>query len=157
MLNAFSSNDSASLQSAVAPYLHYIKSCTDSPTEGCWHTSTGWYKLDGTVRNYTYTSQPGFILQDGTLAVTYWQTSNCSTTISTNYNYTRCGFIAFDVNGFKGPNTIGKDIYAGYILPDRFLPSGSSPIDSSQVCNTSASTGEDSYGWSCTAKYLLNN
>lgn len=156
MLGAFSDNDSTSLQTALAPYLSYIKSCNNSSNDGCWHVANNWYLLNNTKENMGY-STPGFVLKDGTLIVTYWQTSACSSTISTNYNYTRCGFFVFDVNGFKGPNTIGKDIYGVEILPTQFLPSGATPVDSSQICNSSASNNEDNSGWSCTAKYLLNN
>ncbi len=57
-----------------------------------------------------------------------------------------CGSITIDVNGFKGPNTIGRDIFAIDILEDRIVPVGSKNL--ANECSTSNA------GRGCAAKYL---
>lgn len=155
MSGALSDGDHAGLQTETGKYLNYVKTCSDSSTDGCWHTANNWHYHDGT-NSLSGSSYPGFILKDGTLVLFAWQTSACTSTISdgSNYSYTRCGVFLLDVNGFKNPNTIGKDIFAFNILPTQLLPHGANPITSAKVCSGTGSTGDDTQGWSCTVNYL---
>ena len=59
-----------------------------------------------------------------------------------------CGFITVDVNGFKKPNTWGKDIYEFAIYSDKILPfySGMWIEDD---CNATSNNGH-----TCASKYL---
>lgn len=58
-----------------------------------------------------------------------------------------CGRIDFDVNGAKGPNTYGKDIFEAKVLKDGIVPSGVGDVQFND-CKT--------YGWGC-LKYVLAN
>ena len=52
-----------------------------------------------------------------------------------------------DINGFKPPNTIGRDIYLMILTKDRLLPVGITG-DGANDCNSSGA------GYGCAAKFL---
>ncbi len=88
------------------------------------------------------------ILQDG---LTMWMRdyynpgitiSECGATDSGVENV--CGVIWLDVNGKKAPNTIGKDVFAFFVLKDEIL---AHPLDD---CNL------NSEGWGCSS-YIIRN
>jgi hypothetical protein len=57
------------------------------------------------------------------------------------------------VNGFKGPNTIGKDIFYFFVLADGIKPYGSEPVHwSYNQCSTNLS----GQGRGCAAWALQN-
>ena len=144
-VNAFS-ND-GSFKNAYRGKLSYIKECSSASTEGCWHAANTWYQLNG-IKRSEYT-QPGLILNNGVLVDFYIVKSDCSAQFG---SYSGCGGIEFDVNGFKTPNTIGKDIFGAHLTDDGLIPYGSrgyfDPNDSVNGCLPTAR------GWGCAAKYL---
>jgi len=86
------------------------------------------------------------------------ESSNCTVNRSAKHN--ECGSIGVDLNGFKGPNTVGKDIYWGYITEDgSFEPFGKQ----NDYWDTYGSGGKagcdlqkysDAIGLTCAAQYL---
>lgn len=139
---------------AFVPYLRVIKRCglLDS---ACWHPAGQWFYLDGT--------QPGasggndeIILADGTFIILLnsgW--NNC-----TGYSGA-CAEIEVDINGAKGPNIVGKDIYGLYLMRDHVAPMGLSWDNSwNWPCIEPPAAGWDNpannnYGWGCSQKYIL--
>ncbi|OGI21611.1 MAG: hypothetical protein A2287_08610 [Candidatus Melainabacteria bacterium RIFOXYA12_FULL_32_12] len=73
--------------------MHVVKICSNASAQGCFHQN--WLKLNGDES--IGDGIPGFILNDGTLVRIYWNVAH--------------GGIIYDVNGFKKPNTVGKDIF----------------------------------------------
>lgn len=130
---------SADYKSLYAKQLKYIKSCSNSSAEGCWHkagSTYAWTRLDGNTgckagncpgENDAYSS--GFVLNDGSM-ITFWYNSGhsggtCPTLVNSWYSYGipgyYCSEMSFDTNGFQGPNVIGKDIFEVIITKDRLL------------------------------------
>ena len=93
------------------PYLSYTKTCntgTATGLNGCWPLIT--YELSGGILvNSTFTDLSRVMLNNGTLLGFYLGSSTCTNTETPNND--QCGNIIVDVNGFKGPNKVGKDIF----------------------------------------------
>jgi prepilin-type N-terminal cleavage/methylation domain-containing protein len=126
-------------------YLSITKSCNTGQTLGnCWHNNGNWKRLSGST--YTGWIDPaGIVLNNGALLYFRYQSSNCS---FNDGSVLFCGDIEVDVNGFKGPNTVGKDIYGIYVQQNTIKPAGTQGDTNGSNC---ISTGT---GWGCGAKYL---
>lgn len=138
-LNLFTSH--GTIVALYGNHLNYIRKCSSASDLGCWHLASEWYNLDGTTRDYTYGY--GFLLTNGALVGMRSETADCT------YNVIGtpiCGSIYIDVDGFKGPNTIGKDIYVVWIQERILRPAGSNDI----YIDTCAGTR----GFGCSALYL---
>ncbi|MDD3149530.1 MAG: prepilin-type N-terminal cleavage/methylation domain-containing protein [Candidatus Gastranaerophilales bacterium] len=151
---------SEDLKNAYASKLNIIKDCSGTSTyggtgsgasaEGCWHEGTNsWYFLNGTGRGSF--NQPGLILNNGSLIHFIINKSDCSYVAG---DYTRCGWICIDVNGFKKPNTIGKDIFYVSIILNTLIPDGARGFYEPSTDCIEGSTATDNYGYGCAAKYL---
>ena len=87
---------------------------------------------------------PGAILYNGNLLLFTRNSYNCSITYEQITNI--CGYIDVDVNGFKGPNVLGKDIFIIYITKYGIKPDGYKYIWSTCKASESGST--------CATEYL---
>ncbi|MFH0703346.1 MAG: prepilin-type N-terminal cleavage/methylation domain-containing protein [bacterium] len=140
----------------ILAYMNYVKKCdagTPVGSNGCWSDIT--YKLSG--ENYSFISWTRAALNNGVLMTSYIASSSCASNLSGRGN--TCSFVGFDVNGFQGPNKIGKDIFALWVLRDgNILPTGSkgdfcynNPASYSCDVVTYSTNNE---GWSCSTDYL---
>jgi prepilin-type N-terminal cleavage/methylation domain-containing protein len=109
-------------------YLSYNKSCNiDIGLGNCWHKFDGSIKiLDGSsLGNLGWGSGtsgiPAIILNNGSLMAFGWGSTSCTNVF---FNFKICGQIFVDVNGFKGPNTLGKDVFCTYITSTGTKPCG---------------------------------
>lgn len=139
------------------------KTCLAGSIQGnCWASSTK--TLSGGVSTEDYNinggGHYGAILADGSFVVLYISSGNCTADgVSINLPYAsdpahRCGQMLVDVNGFKGPNTWGRDIFWFFTGPNGIVPGGdphTSYNDLTINCNT-AQTTKNGYG--CAAKVL---
>jgi type II secretory pathway pseudopilin PulG len=117
-----------------ANYVQYTKLCSASDTvNNCWHDGSNWRYMHTSP---TFASDnPGMVLNNGTLLRFIETNSNCSP---------KCSRLTIDINGFKSPNTIGKDIHYVDIFEGSIKPM-TTTIDS---CSPSGS------GYGCATKYL---
>lgn len=93
-------------------YLKCVKICkqgTLNPKGNCWHVDNSFYKLVGTGDSMSMNS--GVILNNGALVGFYNDDVTCA---KPENGINICNSIFVDVNGWKGPNTWGKDIFAFY-------------------------------------------
>jgi len=145
------------------PHFDILKDCGADTDDGCFHKANEWKALNGTVRTDTRNSSDRYriITSDG-IAFVFWKDG---TTISAPE---RMGNFIVDVNGKKGPNVIGRDIFTFSIHPTKGIkPLGmlytadeNSPIPTDSIngptdsnsCNTECS-GSDC-GWFCAVKVL---
>ena len=166
LVNAFKNGagdtlDSENLKNAFKGKLSYIKECSGTSYfggtstnngvsgEGCWHAANVSQYLNGDKIGLN--GSPGLILSNGTLIFFYSTKSDCS---DARGDFYRCGFINFDVNGFKTPNTMGKDIFIVSITNNELIPTGARNFhEPSSYCNLSNTMGIN-FGDGCTAKYL---
>jgi prepilin-type N-terminal cleavage/methylation domain-containing protein len=154
----------SSMIDTMAPYLSVSKYCNTSPNQ-CWHTDSNWYTLLGGAHHTSYnvTNTKGLILSDGTLISTLdSDISACS------YGGTLkiCGFIMIDINGFKGPNRWGRDIFTFWVINQPqfagLTPYGSiytnisSPWTASKGCVTNLGDGTVN-GAGCAGRVITEN
>lgn len=155
-------NDNNLLRDKYAEKMKIIKTCSATvDTQNCFPITTikilsganysSWWPVGSTLARFS-----GLILNDGTLITFDNLSADCSHSWSPKGT---CGFIQVDVNGFKQPNTIGKDIFGLFILGDGSTAPFGSMGDVFQTnatgyvhdCNQSLS---NTSGWSCSADYL---
>jgi len=123
-------------RSKLLIYLNYIKDCQSGSSEGiCWGT----WGID----------HGAFILSRGTLVKTELGCNNCNCN-SWHGTLPKCAMIWVDVNGFKGPNLWGKDMYAVQVLANGIKPMGAAG-DGYSTCLPSTSYP---LGYACSAMYL---
>lgn len=124
--------DNNCLRDLFKPYLNYTKECDANDVTGkCWCTNLKY--LDNTDHNTYGSVNAGLALNNGSFILFHWQKSNCDYTA---FVISRCGDIDVDVNGFKGPNTLGKDIFGVNLLESSVVPWGD-PRDSFGACSPS--------------------
>ena len=164
-VNAFPGDwtGSESLKNAFKGKLSYIKECrgtttwggsgTGASAEGCWHGANEWQALSGA--KLAEETPSGLILSNGTLMFFISERSNCTLDLNPyGGTYKRCGFIDIDVNGFKKPNTMGKDIFEFSVTSDTLIPAGAQGFFVPEITCIEGSTDITNRGHGCTAKYL---
>lgn len=159
--------EDGSVDPAFWAYFKTEKVCTDSTLEECWHAT--YYTLDGgTAKGVSSTAietiKNGAILANGTLIriIPYPGTtsvlklsgtpliSDCGTgdkfstyRYSNSVNYILV--VLIDVNGFKPPNRVGKDIYitnaieGSLKVPLATMTAGDPPYDTCKCYGASCS------------------
>lgn len=136
--------DDASVRDALGNYLQYTKTCEMGRGDnldygGCWHYMDNTSKcINGNAGPINWWSgDVGAVLADGTL-VTFWDK----------------GLLFIDVNGRKGPNTVGKDIFGIAFDDNKMYPS----LDAITPYNASSSSnGGTACGWGNGTAYLMGN
>jgi prepilin-type N-terminal cleavage/methylation domain-containing protein len=106
-------------------YVIFTKKCP-AYTINCFHTGiTTWKNLHGDAGWINHTDYPTAIMANGSLARFNMDRSDCE------YNYGTgsvaehsCGDLVLDVNGFKGPNQAGRDIFYLWVTKTGIYPHG---------------------------------
>lgn len=144
----------------MAEKLRFAKICQGTastrPENACWHEANKSYTLSKQSINSNYSTRYSAILKDGTYLFVGSITNNCPD------NNTACLYIAVDVNGAKGPNVQGKDIFYGNGYGGgRFTPHGAVGIDPSNssdpYCCIDTVTGSSTVGQGCSQLALFCN
>jgi len=143
-------------QNEYCQYLSCAKMCNYTDSTECWHAAGTTYLLNGQQNNRSYNGTA--VLKDGTLLAFYDRMASNDRTCdeidgNDGIHTNDCGWVFVDVNGYKGPNTYGKDIFIVYIQENKVEPAnyddetGASPTN---YCHASSS------GYGCAAKVLQN-
>ncbi|MBR1754321.1 type II secretion system protein, partial [bacterium] len=125
----------------VKPYLNYVQECDDSNLSDCMYD--GFYKKLSGEEHSKYANQythSAFVLSDGTV---FWFRMP---TLSSTLDYYVSAYV--DVNGKKGPNQIGVDLF-------NFILYKSSGVFEAEHESDSACDKQET-GWGC-AEYILMN
>lgn len=111
-------NDPQAIGDAMVANMSVTKNCerailATSSDEGCWPLP---YTLDGTGNGIDFDriSYYKFITADGMSFVVRDDNGNCNTDDSasdTGPLFNVCGSVAVDINGKKGPNRMGRDMF----------------------------------------------
>ncbi len=119
----------------LSPYLHVLKDC------GVSGSSQDCFSMDyvNKAAGYYYISD----LSDGTMLVIQAESANCSLSYGSSTPLRNiCGCFIVDVNGFKKPNSFGKDMFYFYFTKYGVVPSGAPDMNDyagsgelSKVCN----------------------
>jgi prepilin-type N-terminal cleavage/methylation domain-containing protein len=148
--------DSDVVKNVYKNYFSYTRDCNAGASSGkCWHKVNEYYYLYGDP--YPSSGYSSIITSSGMFLVFFYNDNQCNDQIGTSQYY-RCAGITVDVNGFKRPNTWGKDIFSVFILENRILPNGiPNDFGWNRYCvgpddpnYRSSSNG----GQGCSAKYL---
>ena len=91
-----------------AKYMKPIKLCTDK--KSCNQSGRTYY-LNGTTNFFLDVTYPSMILSDGTIIYYVNYHSECGVS-TTSKNKRSCGTFYVDINGKKGPNKWGYDLFA---------------------------------------------
>lgn len=151
-----------SLINTFSDYLKFARKCysrdfvsAPEQTNKCWHSTSGSlaaHYMKGNILNgygNDYGNASGGILNDGTLILFYGfqgvvGDGTCPGPLCTTTIYV-------DVNGYKKPNIVGKDIFRIYVLENSIKPYGAAGDTTYPLSTDCASTG---FGFGCSAKYL---
>lgn len=148
-------SDSICFGNLFKPYLKTVKYCPGDGTKDCWHKSGEFYFFDDTPIDQNWSGYITVILSDGTLISFTGLNANCVSAPDEIYKATSfCGYSYVDINGFKKPNTLGKDIFEFKYTPNSVIPSGSPQITKDATFgNACPSVGENN-SEACTYYYM---
>ncbi len=133
--------------SSLKPYLKIMKDCGYDTSKDC--SVEGKIKtLKGNIWGEDFSTYYRLILDDGAVMAIRTNEYNDSSKHkcgNDNGEEDVCGYILYDVNGNKKPNTLAKDIFSFYIRPNYII--GHYAL---KDCN------KHSDGWAC-ANYILQH
>lgn len=131
------------LLNAYTSHLKIAKACMNARTEGCWHplTTNGgtWKTLSGGSTDGN-ASGSGAVLNNGTMINFIAIDSQCAFKGIYYQKSAICAWIVVDVNGFKLPNMLGKDVFYFNVLENKLEPWGA-PDSVLQTCSISSTQG----------------
>jgi len=112
-------------------YVIFTKKCS-AGEQGCFYAGTNtWKTLYGDYGWFDHVSYGGThistaILSNGESIRFSFEDTNCEKSYGTEPSPTKhtCGWIHIDVNGFKGPNVLGRDLFALWITKTGIYPFG---------------------------------
>jgi len=146
-------NPTADFEKYFLPHFDVLKNCGATTEKGCF--ADGITELNGeSTGQFNGTSYYKIVTSDGM----FWAYSKIYTVTPLHWR----GEFTVDVNGLKGPNRLGRDIFKFHVFPSNlgikpygsYYNDGTTPFSTSTVnanCNTSYSS---SPGWYCAAKVL---
>ena len=147
------------LYSAYKKYLNYTRDCAGSNIAGnCWHISGGSKLLNGDILG---NPGPGFyiVLNNGAFVNFFTDFNSYTCSMGPLWGIKKtCAKLNVDVNGFKGPNTWGKDIYGIWVIPEGIVAFGTElygpyfTYDTNFFCDPGQSGTTSGLG--CAAKVL---
>jgi prepilin-type N-terminal cleavage/methylation domain-containing protein len=133
------------LRDLYLQHLNYTKKCNQTALVNCWDNGIT------VVSGDSMSDNSGAILTNGAYIIFDYDSNACTSNINIQFAtgvINACGGIDVDVNGNKGPNKVGKDIFGLYILENSVLPYGTQGDGQENTCSTTGGVG-------CSAKYLF--
>ena len=153
--NLCETGDTDCLRNIFMSYLKTVKVCDKGDLSGnCWSKNGEWKRLNGRDA-WLMDNQAGFILSDGTFVGLKYTSAECDNQDGSTdmpASVLTCGSVSVDVNGFKKPNVICRDIFFFYILPNKLIPYGAEGTWTGSHRDYMCGGGGD--GESCTMEYL---
>ncbi len=145
---------SSSLVSKLKPYLNIVKDCGNQP--GCfWNgkyrllNGNDWHNIDETSAKG---SKYRFMLNDGSSYAIEVYSTSCDKNYGSYPLNETCAQLQVDINGFKAPNTAGKDLFWFYLTKQGFVAAGIVGDENAPFTKCSTSTS----GAGCTAWVIFN-
>src|SRR3989339_1552156 len=106
-------NDSNTFRNVFLPYLSYTKACNGGVAlgpDGCWPLVTNILSGKTPIDAVWLRTLARVALTNGSLLIFDFSSAACDSTYTPKADH--CGDINMDINGFKGPNKIGIDMFA---------------------------------------------
>lgn len=141
----------------IAPYIKITKSC--GATSGCLPAKYKNLNIADGVDLNAYGSIASVELSDGTLLTTFVRDTNCTySQVGGSLTLNNiCAEFGVDINGFKQPNTFGKDFFRFWISKYGIVPKGDSNTLSSSLDYFKFSTGCLGLNGEACAAWVLYN
>ena len=142
-------NSQAQMNSFVSSYFKVVQTCTNSLTP-CFIEQNSYKKMNGTALNSAYTVTNAYVLASGASVRFLYAPSG-----------DKIGNIMVDINGQKGPNILGRDLFTIAVYKNGMMDdTGTTAPLSKDTRNTSytsmcASAGNSA--WGCFGKILNDN
>lgn len=143
----------------LLPYLKYTAHVNQNGSPS--YVPSSYTELNG-VTTFNLVNSASILLTNGMIIYVPTYYTNCDDVDGT-YITNRCSTVKIDVNGIKGPNVQGRDLFSLMIFNNRVLPAGCSGVQDcndywspSRSCNPGSSDAQNK-GLGCSAKYLLGN
>lgn len=149
-------NSEQDMYNKFGNYIIFSKICPAGSTE-CFYAGTNtWKNLYGDDGSYDHTTTRTGILNDGTAVRFTFESLSCATSHGAGSPAEfSCGYVEIDVNGYKKPNIMGRDIFFFWITKTGVYPNGIyNDVRSnwSLYCDKTSSAGNSGRG--CAAKIL---
>ena len=142
--------DDLEMMEKFGKYLKYQKTC--GRNKGCFPnvtyksvTGNGYSKWENDT-----TDRSRAILTDGTLIMFNKSAMRVG---EGNYLYAQ---IYVDINGFKGPNQLGKDFFYFYINPEKIVPGGAKALEEKNEGQKFTKNCIQQNGYACAAWVIYN-
>jgi prepilin-type N-terminal cleavage/methylation domain-containing protein len=111
------------MRDLYADKMNISGTCESSVARGnCWVNSIN--MINGEYWTGSTSAYPGLKLTNGILVQFHIVQPNCNDQYWGLVSPVSCGLIRVDVNGFKNPNTFGKDIFDFHVLSTSVTPRG---------------------------------
>lgn len=143
--------DDLEMMEKFGKYLKYQKTC--GRNKGCFPnvtyksvTGNGYSKWEDDT-----TERSRAILTDGTL-IMFNKSAMCGGNEG-NYLYAQ---IYVDINGFKGPNQLGRDFFYFYISPEKIVPAGAKALEEKNEDQKFTKNCIQQNGYACAAWVIYN-
>lgn len=143
--------DDLEMMEKFGKYLKYQKTC--GRNKGCFPnvtyksvTGNGYSKWEDDT-----TDRSRAILTDGTLIM--FNKSAMWGENEGNYLYAQ---IYVDINGFKGPNQLGRDFFYFYISPEKIVPAGAKALEEKNEDQKFTKNCIQQNGYACAAWVIYN-
>lgn len=153
-------DDFGKIINIIKPYLSITKDCSDG-TKGCFPAGVT-YKFLGSAMGGeaiydNNTTAPRLILADGTLLLGWVDSADCKFSFGDSIGLQNiCGVYQVDINGFKGPNQHGKDLFRFWITQYGLIPTGTQQQTSNSYFDGNCKDIVNHYGTGCTAWVMYN-
>lgn len=164
----FSTADSRKMIEVLLPYLNYTKVCYGAEAH-CHNrelTRKDGVKMSGGINHGIFggtAKRSGVILADGMMIGSLVLSDDCTNQMGDKESLQhQCGEYMVDVNGEKGPNKYGKDIFIFVLTIDGIMPTGLDDFENSAQSNWSYAfeagcLASDAKGGGCSAWVLANS
>jgi prepilin-type N-terminal cleavage/methylation domain-containing protein len=149
-------NNSSDMLNQFGEHILITKKCQAGSTECVYAGTNTWKNLYGGDGWFDHTIYITAILNNGASVMLCHNRKNCDLnyTANTPIEFT-CGWMDIDINGKKGPNILGRDIFAVWITKTGIYPFGLPKTSYSNwetYCNKNNSSSDS--GRACAAKVL---
>jgi len=146
--------DSDDMVTKYCDILECNKTCaTGTAVSGeCFKAKSDIKMLNNTAFLYEPANLAGFVMADGTLVAVEINSTGC--TGSWMGIPSICGYFWMDINGFKGPNVYGRDIFGIEITKDNIVPAGSVGTETDYAIYCDPVSADANNGEGCAGRLL---
>lgn len=144
----------------MKPYLKVDTDCSDA-SQGCWPTGVAYPYLTaswGAINTIDSWFYPKLKLTDGTLLASFVESANCTNSVGDSLALKNtCGRYLVDVNGYKKPNQVGKDLFEFWLTKYGIVPVGTGQQTSGSTFAADCKDKDNAGGEGCAAWVLYND